>query len=234
MVVVQPAGWQEPEEDEQALESSEVEVRSLVVEVTQHGVRLDKALAEKEYLLQIQADLQEAEKKLKEYEALLKEGKSLPVDADVTQAKAALDTLKELFEGNRALFTGLAAESRWDWSTRHPVIRISFGAGVAKTKAELAQRMQEILRTNRERLGLPRPADWPEADTAGNLSHLIRQAHQTHLPHDHDLMADGHYGGERHHKEADDLEPLKTLVAQALYQRHNNLLRAVIRPVVCP
>ena len=26
--------------------------------------------------------------------------------------------------------------------------------------------MQEILRTNRETLGLPRPADWPEADTA--------------------------------------------------------------------
>ena len=46
MVAVQPAGWQEPEEDEQALESSEVEVRSLVVGVTQHGVRLDKALAE--------------------------------------------------------------------------------------------------------------------------------------------------------------------------------------------
>ena len=46
MVVVQPAGWQEPEEDEQALESSEVEVRGLVVGVTQHGVRLDKALAE--------------------------------------------------------------------------------------------------------------------------------------------------------------------------------------------
>ena len=90
-----------------------------------------------------------------------------------------LDTLKELFEGNARLFRGLAAEARWDWSRQHPVIRISFGAGVAKTKAELAQRIQEILRTNRERLGLPRPADWPEADTAGNLSHLIRQAHQT-------------------------------------------------------
>ncbi|WP_037486335.1 AAA family ATPase, partial [Sphaerotilus natans] len=37
-----------------------------------------------------------------------------------------VDTLKELFEGNRALFTGLAADSRWDWSKRHPVIRISF------------------------------------------------------------------------------------------------------------
>jgi len=55
---------------------------------------LDKALAEKKYLLQIQADLQEAEKQLKEYEALLKEGKTLPVDADVSKAREALDKLK--------------------------------------------------------------------------------------------------------------------------------------------
>ena len=38
-----------------------------------------------------------------------------------------LDTLKELFEGNRALFVGLAAENAWDWSKKFPMIRISFG-----------------------------------------------------------------------------------------------------------
>ena len=54
---------------------------------------LDKAMAEKEMLLLIKADLEQAQKKLQEYEALLKEGKTLPVDADVTQAKAALDKL---------------------------------------------------------------------------------------------------------------------------------------------
>ncbi len=89
-----------------------------------------------------------------------------------------LDTLKELFEGHAALFKGLAAETQWDWSKKHPVIRINFGDGVLKTRAELEQRIQAILRTNRERLGLPRPADWPEVDTAGNLSYLIAQAHQ--------------------------------------------------------
>ena len=36
-----------------------------------------------------------------------------------------LDTLKELFEGNQTLFQGLAAETRWDWSVKYPVIRIS-------------------------------------------------------------------------------------------------------------
>ena len=40
-----------------------------------------------------------------------------------------LDTMKELFEGNEALFRGLAIHDRWDWSVRRPVVRLSFGAG---------------------------------------------------------------------------------------------------------
>ncbi len=40
-----------------------------------------------------------------------------------------LDTLKELFEGNQALFEGLAIHDTWDWSVRHPVLKLSFGGG---------------------------------------------------------------------------------------------------------
>ena len=40
-----------------------------------------------------------------------------------------LDTLKELFEGNEPLFEGLYIHDRWDWSVRHPVLRLSFGSG---------------------------------------------------------------------------------------------------------
>ena len=40
-----------------------------------------------------------------------------------------LDTLKELFEGNEPLFRGLHIHDRWDWSRRHPVLRLSFGSG---------------------------------------------------------------------------------------------------------
>lgn len=71
---------------------------------------LDKALAEKQYLLQIQADLQEAEKKLKEYEALLKEGKTLPVDADVSKAKEALERLKVSADQNAQFELKVATE----------------------------------------------------------------------------------------------------------------------------
>ena len=40
-----------------------------------------------------------------------------------------LDTLKEAFEGNESLFEGLAIQTDWDWSVRHPVVRLSFGGG---------------------------------------------------------------------------------------------------------
>ena len=40
-----------------------------------------------------------------------------------------LDTLKELFEGNEPLFAGLHVHDRWDWSVRHPVVRLDFGGG---------------------------------------------------------------------------------------------------------
>ena len=90
-----------------------------------------------------------------------------------------LDTLKDLFEGHQALFTGLAAETRWDWTKSHPVIRVSFSDGVLQSRAELDQRIREILRLNREALGLQLPPGLPESDLAGNFSDLIRQANRS-------------------------------------------------------
>ncbi|MDZ7878471.1 MAG: AAA family ATPase [Saprospiraceae bacterium] len=37
-----------------------------------------------------------------------------------------LDTIHELFVGNRALFEGLWIEDKWDWTKTYPVIRLSF------------------------------------------------------------------------------------------------------------
>jgi hypothetical protein len=39
-----------------------------------------------------------------------------------------LDTINELFSGNRALFEGLWIEDKWDWSETYPVIRMSLDA----------------------------------------------------------------------------------------------------------
>ena len=40
-----------------------------------------------------------------------------------------LDTLKELFEGSEPLFRGLDVHGDWDWSRRHPVVRLDFSGG---------------------------------------------------------------------------------------------------------
>jgi Predicted AAA-ATPase len=39
-----------------------------------------------------------------------------------------LDTIHELFNGNKELFKGLWIEDKWDWSQINPVIRLSFAA----------------------------------------------------------------------------------------------------------
>ena len=56
-----------------------------------------------------------------------------------------LDTLKELFEGNRELFEGLHAYERWDWSVRSPVVKLSFGGGNFKEPGYLQASLMEQL-----------------------------------------------------------------------------------------
>ena len=85
-----------------------------------------------------------------------------------------VDTFKELFEGHRALFTGLAAESRWDWSRRHPVIRLSFAGGGLGSAERLEQRIHEILDDNARRLGL----ECRYRSVGGKFAELIRLAHE--------------------------------------------------------
>ena len=56
-----------------------------------------------------------------------------------------LDTLKEVFEGNEPLFEGLAIHDRWDWSVRHPVVRLSFGRGNFKEPGYVEAMLMEQL-----------------------------------------------------------------------------------------
>ncbi len=85
-----------------------------------------------------------------------------------------VDTLKELFEGNRALFEGLAAEPRWDWSRRHPVIRIDLGQGEVRNRAELEQRLHEQIDDHVARLGVK----LRHQSLSGRFGELIREAAQ--------------------------------------------------------
>ena len=56
-----------------------------------------------------------------------------------------LDTLKELYEGNEPLFRELAVHDGWDWSRRHPVVRLSFAAGNFRRPDELLASTAEQL-----------------------------------------------------------------------------------------
>ena len=85
-----------------------------------------------------------------------------------------LDTLKELFEGNQSLFLGLAAEKRWDWAKKHPVIRISFGGGVFKSRVELEQGIHKNLSYYESHFHLP-----PRySDNRSRFSDLIERLYQ--------------------------------------------------------
>jgi hypothetical protein len=74
----------------------------------------------------------------------------------------------------------LAAETRWDWMKRYPVIRIDFSYGVLHGRAELTRRIQSNLRRHRVALELPRPAQIDPDDVVDDLADLIEQAHRQH------------------------------------------------------
>ena len=85
-----------------------------------------------------------------------------------------LDTCKELFEGNEPLFEGLAIHDRWDWSVRHPVLRLSFGSGNFKEPGQLVLNLKEQLVAAERRAEVV-----TDYDTApGRLSALLEALHQ--------------------------------------------------------
>ncbi|PIE65506.1 MAG: hypothetical protein CSA26_03170, partial [Desulfobacterales bacterium] len=73
-----------------------------------------------------------------------------------------VDTLHNLFAGNKELFTGLAAENSHDWSKKYPVIKISFGGGNFRSKEGLLENLLKSLRKNEKRLGITCTATSPD------------------------------------------------------------------------
>ena len=85
-----------------------------------------------------------------------------------------LDTCKELFEGSEALFEGLAIHDSWDWSVRHPVVRLSFGKGNFKLPGYLHTNLMAQLD------GVERDTGVKSAYATGpeRLSHLVESLHR--------------------------------------------------------
>ncbi len=84
-----------------------------------------------------------------------------------------LDTIKELFEGNKALFHGLYAETHWDWDTTYPVIKFDFtcisGQGDV---TEVARLIRDTLESFGEYHGIDK-ADFADNSPAIMLRDLL-------------------------------------------------------------
>ncbi len=63
-----------------------------------------------------------------------------------------LDTLQEIFEGNKKLFNGLYIYNKWDWENKYPVIKLSFGGN--RDINELKRGIFDILELNQEYLDI--------------------------------------------------------------------------------
>ena len=84
-----------------------------------------------------------------------------------------VDTLKELFEGNESLFRGLHIHPHWDWSVRHPVLRLDFSGGF-KTAAELHANLMDQFADIEEQAGLTGDSD----SASVRFRRLIRALHR--------------------------------------------------------
>ena len=85
-----------------------------------------------------------------------------------------LDTLKELFEGNEPLFERLDIHDHWDWSVRHPVLRLDFGRGDYRTPGYLHQNLMAQLDALERRSGVG--SDYPTGPE--RFGHLLEMLHQ--------------------------------------------------------
>ncbi len=84
-----------------------------------------------------------------------------------------LDTCKELFEGTEPLFEGLAIHDGWDWSVRHPVVRLSFAAGNLRDTAGLQASLMAQLDAVQRRTGVV--SSYPTVPE--RFGHLLEQLH---------------------------------------------------------
>jgi len=85
-----------------------------------------------------------------------------------------IDTIAEAFLGNKKLFKGLYLENHWDWSKKHPVIRIDFALGILQTRQQLDASIIEMLNVTAE----PFNITLKKQDVHLVFSALIRKLHE--------------------------------------------------------
>ena len=85
-----------------------------------------------------------------------------------------VDTLKELFEGAEPLFRGLDIHKHWDWSVRHPVLRLDFSGRTFTETGHLDTNLAAQLGAAERRAGI----ETLHADAPERFTHLIETLHE--------------------------------------------------------
>ena len=86
-----------------------------------------------------------------------------------------LDTLKNIFMGNKELFKDLYIYDKYDFSQKYPVINISFANGRFESREDLEERLVSILEENQKNLNL---ICKNTNDNAGCFRELIIKAYE--------------------------------------------------------
>ena len=85
-----------------------------------------------------------------------------------------LDTLHNIFEGNKELFKDLYIYDKYDFE-KHPVIKISWGGSNYKSYEQLYDKAKRVLLQNQERLGVECKDDM---SYSGCLEYLIQKTYK--------------------------------------------------------
>ncbi len=85
-----------------------------------------------------------------------------------------LDTLQNIFEGNKKLFEGLYIYDKWDWSIKYPVIKIDW-AGNFKSLESTQKVAKKILKDNQKRLKIDCDID---EDASSCFASLIQECYE--------------------------------------------------------
>ncbi len=65
-----------------------------------------------------------------------------------------IDTLKNIFEGNKDIFKGLYIYDSWDWDKRYPVIRVDFSVGLFNSSDNFIERVNAVLREHQKKFDI--------------------------------------------------------------------------------
>ena len=85
-----------------------------------------------------------------------------------------LDTLRNIFEGNKELFEGLYIYDKYDWSKQYPVIKIDW-AGDMQTIDSLKSKALNVLRFNQDKLDVK---CYDENNPSSCFDELIKESYK--------------------------------------------------------